>query len=155
MKCRRCSSRSVHRRKSTNSSFEMMCVQFIFITTIILSSSLFKNAISMNLECHDNHQECPSVSENTNSKNVLGGDNDNICSIYLSPSSVPGAGMGIFAVKDFLEGDVILHLDGPNIPIIDPYHMPDAKKHWALFESYWWVRTHKSKGCFLTSYTFY
>lgn len=56
--------------------------------------------------------------------------------------------MGIFAVKDFLEGDVILHLDGPNIPIIDPYHMPDAKKHWALFESYWWVRTHKSKRCF-------
>jgi len=101
-------------------------LQLIF-ETIFLFTFIFIQAVeSLEDNCLD--QKCPSIDS------VKEVDN-NSCFIYLSPSSVKGGGMGIFSMKDFNKGDVILQSDGPNIPVIDP---PHAKRRWGLFESYWW-----------------
>jgi hypothetical protein len=109
---------------------------YLLLIRFLLCTIYFSKAFSLlNGECND--QECPS------SQDVHSTDDDNItiddsCSIYLSRSSIPGGGMGIFASKKFQKGDIILEADGPNIPIIDPYQSTYAKSHWRLFESYWW-----------------
>mmetsp|Transcript_11650 Transcript_11650/g.21788 ORF Transcript_11650/g.21788 Transcript_11650/m.21788 type:complete len:731 (-) Transcript_11650:289-2481(-) len=42
------------------------------------------------------------------------------CNIYLAPSSIPGAGFGIFTMRDIDEGEKILpYADAPSIPLCD------------------------------------
>ena len=108
----------------------------IFVT-IIMPFIAIRHLVFAEFICNDN-LDCKPMSD-MKSFIKLERD-DNACSIYLFPSSVPGSGMGIFSIKDFRKGDVILSSDGPTIPIIDPYFKPNSKSHWALFESYWWVR---------------
>ena len=96
---------------------------YIFKAVLLYTLYYVQKVEAVQDECRD--QECPSFTSS-----------NDVCSIYLSPSSVPGGGMGIFSMKDFQKGDIILQADGPNIPIIDPYRT--SRKQWALFESYWW-----------------
>eukprot|EP00557_Chaetoceros_sp_GSL56_P000860 CAMPEP_0176500726 /NCGR_PEP_ID=MMETSP0200_2-20121128/13742_1 /TAXON_ID=947934 /ORGANISM="Chaetoceros sp., Strain GSL56" /LENGTH=770 /DNA_ID=CAMNT_0017899487 /DNA_START=430 /DNA_END=2742 /DNA_ORIENTATION=- len=59
------------------------------------------------------------------------------CYLYLAPSSIPGAGMGVFSTRPFSRGSTILASDyGPLIPIIDGNAVHD---HWLqLFNNYIW-----------------
>lgn len=59
------------------------------------------------------------------------------CYLFLAPSSIPGAGMGIFSTKDFEKGSTLLAEDyGPLIPIPDGNAVHD---HWiGLFNNYIW-----------------
>lgn len=46
-------------------------------------------------------------------------ENANIsCRVYVAPSSIPGAGIGIFAGDDFQKGDIVTPADSI-IPIVD------------------------------------
>ena len=63
------------------------------------------------------------------------------CSVYLAPSSIPGAGMGMFTTDAVKANEVILPADGPSIPIIDPDYSEKSLQSWVdLFSSYWWER---------------
>ena len=65
----------------------------------------------------------------------LNDNQNNECTIYIAPSSIPNSGMGMYTTKSFSKGSVMLPADGPNIPIIDPNY--DHK--WVnLFSRYWW-----------------
>ena len=67
------------------------------------------------------------------------------CTVYLAPSSIPGAGMGMYTTAPVLKSHIILPADGPSIPIIDPDNDPDSstssrsRQAWInLFSGYWW-----------------
>jgi hypothetical protein len=59
------------------------------------------------------------------------------CYLYLAPSSIQGAGMGVFSTRKINKGSTILSSDyGPLIPIIDGHAVHD---HWiGLFNNYIW-----------------
>lgn len=62
------------------------------------------------------------------------------CSVYLAPSSVRGASMGMFVTKAFKRGEMFHPADGPSIPIIEPdYGSARSREAWVdLFSGYWW-----------------
>jgi hypothetical protein len=64
-------------------------------------------------------------------------DEGDSCYLYLAPSSIPGAGLGIYSTRPFRRGSTILSSDyGPLIPIIDGNAVHD---HWlGLFNNYIW-----------------
>jgi hypothetical protein len=75
--------------------------------------------------------------------------NQNMCSVYLAPSSVPGGGMGMFTVKNVKRGGMILPADGPSIPIIDPDRSTKSEETWTgLFSGYWWESGITDPGLF-------
>jgi hypothetical protein len=40
------------------------------------------------------------------------------CKVYVAPSTIPGAGLGVFAGEDFEEGDIVTTADNV-VPIVD------------------------------------
>ena len=82
------------------------------------------------------------------------GNKQNTCSVYLAPSSVPGGGMGMFAVKAVEKGGIVHPTDGPSIPIIDPDDSHDSLSAWvSLFSSYWWVSGISDPALFEADYS--
>jgi hypothetical protein len=41
------------------------------------------------------------------------------CEIWLAPSTIPGAGLGMYAGRDYLQGDTLLPCGDSLVPIID------------------------------------
>ena len=67
---------------------------------------------------------------------------DSECSLYLAPSSIPDAGLGIFSTKHFQQGSIILPSDAPIIPIIDWDTSLINTGEWnKLFYSYLWTHS--------------
>lgn len=63
------------------------------------------------------------------------------CYIYLAPSSIHGAGSGVFVTRSFKKGELIMSSDYGNIiPIIDPYVNPNHSKWTGLFNDYIWTQ---------------
>jgi hypothetical protein len=94
-------------------------------------------AILLNVETSFSHlttidcsatDQCSATNASTDSED---------CYLFLAPSSIPGAGMGIFSTKSFGKGSAILSSDyGPLIPIPDGNAVHD---HWiGLFNNYIW-----------------
>ena len=55
-------------------------------------------------------------STTTNRSNDL----DATCGVYLAPSTIPGAGLGLFAGRDYQEGSLVIHGD-LSIAVTDYY----------------------------------
>lgn len=93
------------------------------IATVIIGLYVQTVCCSLAADCSETqHQEesCPAI--------------DSDCYLFLAPSSIEGAGMGIFSTKKFREGSTILSSDyGPLIPISDSNAVHD---HWIGL----WVR---------------
>ncbi len=67
--------------------------------------------------------------------------NDSVCGIWLAPSSLPGAGLGVFAGKDYETGDAIGVSGDIVIPVIDlEIHQPgNLAGEWTfLWDEYTW-----------------
>ena len=65
----------------------------------------------------------------------------NECYLYFAPSSIHGAGMGVYVTKSFRQGEVISSSDyGSIIPIIDPYKHPNHRKWTSLVNYYAWTQ---------------
>ena len=63
------------------------------------------------------------------------------CNIYLAPSSIEGAGMGVYVTRSFQKGELIMSSDyGNTIPIVDPYVNPNHSKWTRLFNNYVWTQ---------------
>ena len=63
------------------------------------------------------------------------------CYVYLAPSSIHGAGSGVFVTRSFKKGELIMTSDYGNvIPIIDPYISPNHSKWTGLFNDYIWTQ---------------
>eukprot|EP00521_Asterionellopsis_glacialis_P011499 CAMPEP_0195303720 /NCGR_PEP_ID=MMETSP0707-20130614/33249_1 /TAXON_ID=33640 /ORGANISM="Asterionellopsis glacialis, Strain CCMP134" /LENGTH=609 /DNA_ID=CAMNT_0040367347 /DNA_START=239 /DNA_END=2068 /DNA_ORIENTATION=- len=54
----------------------------------------------------------------------------------MAPSSIPGAGFGIFTAKTLEKDSIFIMNDGPNIAIPDPFEIPSP--HLDLFGTVWW-----------------
>ena len=58
------------------------------------------------------------------------------CGVYLAPSTIPGAGLGMFAGKDYREGETVMEGDLV-IPLIEmKWHNPESD--WFLWNDYDW-----------------
>ncbi|KAL7566573.1 hypothetical protein ACA910_000640 [Epithemia clementina (nom. ined.)] len=91
------------------------------------------------------YQQCSSDNLDTQANNA----NDTVassgdgCKVYLAPSSIPGAGIGVFTAVDLKEGDIVGYGD-VIIPIIDfLYHMSadyrfDPDHHFDPTANYVW-----------------
>lgn len=79
----------------------------------------------------------PAEEEEEEEQVMIDHHQDDSCYLYLAPSSIPGAGMGVFTTRPFSRGSTILSSDyGPLIPIIDGNAVHD---HWlGLFNNYIW-----------------
>lgn len=65
------------------------------------------------------------------------------CRIYMAPSSLGGASLGIYTTSPIEEGELFLKgNDGPNIPVVDPFQddSPERMQWTQLFDNYWWGR---------------
>lgn len=61
------------------------------------------------------------------------------CKIFIAPSSIEGAGFGVFTTKPLKAGDIITTFDyGPAIPIIDIFKRPRHEEWTDLFRAYIW-----------------
>ena len=65
---------------------------------------------------------------------------DSQCSLYLAPSSIPDAGLGVYTTKHFQRGSIILPSDAPIIPIID-WDTTNTGQWNHLFYSYLWTHS--------------
>ena len=65
-------------------------------------------------------------------------DNDDSCGLYLAPSTIPNAGLGVFTTRPLQEGQVV---DTPSdlcIPIVDQkWHMGRKDFFWTPSEYVW------------------
>ena len=60
-----------------------------------------------------------------------------ICSMYLAPSSIPNAGMGIFTTRPYKMHEAIFNEQSPSVMFLDrELHMP-ADANWPLFDYVW------------------
>jgi hypothetical protein len=60
------------------------------------------------------------------------------CNIYMAPSSIPGAGFGIFTVRDIAKGEKILpYADAPSIPLCDEYVNGMEETDWNHVDYLW------------------
>jgi len=78
-------------------------------------------------------------SPNSNLVHEAVGVSSSSCNIYLAPSSLPNAGMGIYTARSVKKGSIINYQDGPLIPIIDMGSSNEFSKGFMnLFSSYIW-----------------
>ena len=65
--------------------------------------------------------------------------NEDSCSLYLAPSTIPNTGFGVFTTKAFKEGSIILSPDAPGVIVIDlESNQPDRNSpNWGHY-NYWW-----------------
>lgn len=62
------------------------------------------------------------------------------CGVWVAPSSLPGAGLGMYAGKNFQELDLLLYSGDVVIPIVDiMMHQKGRKKFTFLWDEYTWV----------------
>lgn len=60
------------------------------------------------------------------------------CEIWLAPSAIPGAGLGMYAGRDFNEDEYFQTMGDVVIPIIDRYLHNGRDDHFFLFDAYTW-----------------
>lgn len=82
------------------------------------------------------------ISASTDEKNDNScGMNDNSCGVYLAPSTIPNAGLGVFTTRPLQEGDTVGTPGDVCIPIIDlKWHMGGRGTDdffWPLSEYVW------------------
>jgi hypothetical protein len=66
-------------------------------------------------------------------------DNDLVCGIWFAKSTIPGAGLGIFAGKDFEAGNSVLPIGDVVIPLVDlPIHQAKSSNPHFLWDEYTW-----------------
>ena len=60
-----------------------------------------------------------------------------ICSMYLAPSGIPNAGMGVFTTRSYKRHEAIYNEPTPSVIFLDKgLHMP-ADANWPLFDYVW------------------
>lgn len=60
------------------------------------------------------------------------------CNVYMAPSSIPGAGFGIFTVRDIAKGEKILpYADAPSIPLCDDHANGMEETDWNHVDYLW------------------
>jgi hypothetical protein len=64
-------------------------------------------------------------------------DHNNECSLYLSPSTIPGAGLGMFVTREYFRGDTIFVGDLA-IPLVDVSWHTGTNKYFSHFANYQW-----------------
>jgi hypothetical protein len=61
------------------------------------------------------------------------------CGIWLAPSTIPGAGLGMFAGRDFDEGEDLQEVGDVVIPVVDMVeHQASDDDYTFLFDEYTW-----------------
>lgn len=85
-------------------------------------------------------QECLGEDDETCSMpSTISNQHQKECGIWLAPSSVPGAGLGMFAGRDFEKGEQMQQSGDVVIPIVDILmHQRGRKKFTFLWDEYTW-----------------
>eukprot|EP00536_Pseudo-nitzschia_multiseries_P004418 jgi/Psemu1/318414/estExt_fgenesh1_pm.C_730015 len=81
-----------------------------------------------------------STSTSTSSSSDQGEKNEDLCGMYLAPSTIPGAGMGVFAGhRDIPKGEHLLTNDGDLVvPVYEMTRNVGHTKYSFLWEEYTW-----------------
>ena len=84
-------------------------------------------------ESFQHREKCESEASQGHDKATGQGSEENTCTLYIAESSMRNVnGMGLFTVKDFKRGDLILQNDAPTIPVLNPWDADPILNH------YWW-----------------
>jgi hypothetical protein len=80
----------------------------------------------------------------SNNNNDNGGNNIIECGVYLAPSSIPGAGLGMYVGNRFIDEGGIVTDEDILIPIVErEWHMEEhLKKGSFLWTEYYWNSAH-------------
>ena len=115
-----------YRRPSAFLTFFLLCIQHL---KLIDSKDPQKNKSD---KCAGREKECKSSELNNNK-------NDNQCSLYMAPSSIPGAGFGIYTTKTIKSNQPIQNYpSAPSIPVVDDFAHYGNKDPVVAHENYYW-----------------
>ena len=116
--------------------------------TIILVALLSLDLVASEKE-QDDAPQCTSVNADGTCSDPSNPGDDNeqqdedsslyppTCGLYMAKSSIPNAGWGMYAARDFSAGDDILPLDAV-VQVYDaPYRVREGRKSWILSEYVW------------------
>jgi hypothetical protein len=111
--------------------------QFVWMLLTLLSNQRNVIVISSSLEVCDASDVCGVVeSESTTNVN----QNDDTCGIWFAPSSIPNSGLGMYAGRNFEEGEEMTATGDAVIPIVD-MALHQGTKWFFLWDSYTWDAT--------------
>jgi hypothetical protein len=98
---------------------------------IILLAILYNQGCSSTAsEICDNLDSCKVETENTTTTN-------DVCGIWFAPSSIPNSGLGMYAGRNFDEGEEMMATGDAVIPIVDMV-LHQGTKWFFLWDSYTW-----------------
>ena len=64
--------------------------------------------------------------------------NTDSCGLYMAPSTIPNAGLGVFTVKPLHKGDTVLPAGDVQIPVLEQdWHTDYEDIFWPMSEYYW------------------
>lgn len=83
-------------------------------------------------------------------------DDDDVCGLWLAMSSIPGAGLGMYAGRNFTRGEELIPTGDLVVPVVD---IPEGKKWTFLWDEYTWdseslLMDHEAKGVDVASFGF-
>lgn len=87
-----------------------------------------------------NHATSSQESSATNNNTLSDLSNANECTLYMAPSSIPGAGLGLFTTRNVAKGERILPYSGtdaPHIVVCDANHFDIKKSDWLHYAYFW------------------
>lgn len=85
----------------------------LFLFMVVVGATSLANDVIVAAEPeqqlrNDDKQEYDHNSENEIANDNDDNDDDDACGVYFAPSTIPGAGWGVFAAKKFTKGSVML-----------------------------------------------
>ena len=120
-------------------------------STVLLNSSsnnsgdgsidpLSTSTATMKAACHDENQSSTEATAAIKDEELVlrRQQQPYPCNIYMAPSSIPGAGFGIFTMRDIAKGEKILpYADAPSIPLCDDYANGMEETDWNHVDYLW------------------
>jgi hypothetical protein len=137
-----------HCSRISSSTKNAVTTKLMFVVVVALSARHCSSSPPQNQEVKQG--TCSSPQDSADQKCVIshGVDessttatqqNQNECGLYLAPSSIPGAGWGMYAGSEGYQMGAFLADPDLMVPVyeLDFYH-PDSQNYWFLWDEYTW-----------------
>jgi hypothetical protein len=106
---------------------------------LLRRSDMLRNKTGISAASTTAHKFFTTSDDNPDISSIMTDDNESVCRVYMAPSTIPGAGYGLFAGISFQSGDLVTPGDGV-VPIYDLVFQNgnDEHENTFLWDEYVW-----------------